>query len=62
MYLIKYRRDGEKSRYISYKTEKGMTKKVEELNNDPLIVSLRIFKEITYGDQQSLFNANDLPF
>ncbi len=62
MYLIKYRRDGERPKYIQYKTEKGMTNKVEALNNDPLIVSVRIFKEITYGDQQSLFNAKDLPF
>ena len=54
MYLIKYRRDGEKPKYIQYKTEKGFKNKLQQLNNDPLVVSVRIFKEITHGDQQQL--------
>jgi hypothetical protein len=62
MYIIKYRRDGGKSQYLSYKTERGMMNKVKELNDDPLIISVRIFKEITYGEQQSLFDAAHCPF
>ena len=62
MYLIKYRREGENTHHIMFKTEKGMMNKVKELNNDPLVVSVRIFKEITYGDQQNLFSASNSRF
>ena len=54
MFLIKFRREGEATKTLQYKTERGMMNKLEELNNDPLVVSIRIFKEITYGDQQKL--------
>lgn len=62
MFIIKYRREGEKPKTVQYNTERGMNKKVQELNNDPLVVSIRIFKEITYGEQISLFDSKDLPF
>lgn len=62
MFLIQYRRDGEKAKTIQYKTEKSMKNKLQELSDDPLVVSVHIFKEITYGEQRSLFNSDDLPF
>ena len=61
-YLIKYRRDGEKPKYISYQKEKTMEKKFQELNDDPLVVSINIYKEITYGEQANLFDARYSPF
>ena len=62
MFLIMYRRDGEKAKTVKYKTESSMRSKLKELNDDPLIVSIRIFKEITYGEQKSLFDADLSPF
>lgn len=62
MWLIKYRKDGERPKENKYKTERGLQNRIEELNNDPLVVSIRIFKEVTYGEQMDLFNPNKLPF
>lgn len=62
MYVIMYREEGHARKTLTYNTEKGMMKKLDELNNDPLIISIRIFKEITYGDQQNLFDAKNSPF
>ena len=62
MFIIQYRRDNEKTKTLYYKTESGMRSKVKELSDDPLVLSVRIFKEVTYGWQQSLFDANQSPF
>lgn len=61
-WLIKYRRDGERTKELVYNTEKGMLRKYDELNDDPSMVDIRIFKEVTYGDQMDLFDAKHSPF
>lgn len=62
MYLIRYREEGHATKTLEYNTEKGMQAKYDELNDNPLVVNIRIFKEITYGDQQDLFDAKFSPF
>ena len=62
MFIVMWRKDGEKTKQAYYQTEKGMKEKVEELNKDDRTLSVRIFKEITYGEQQSLFDAKFSPF
>ena len=55
MWLIKYKRQDERVRTLEYKTERGMLKRFDELAKDPTITRIKIFKEITYGEQLSLF-------
>lgn len=62
MWLIKYRRDGEKPKYITYKTDKGKDNKMKELNDDPLVISISLFKEVTYGEQLGLFEPEKLHY
>lgn len=62
MWLIKYKRQDERVRTLEYKTERGMLKRFEELSKDPNITRIKLFKEITYGEQLSLFEQKKLPY
>lgn len=61
-HLIKYRMDGERRQERQYKTEKRFLNKLKQLKRDPRLVELRIFKEVTYGEQESIFFEEKLPF
>lgn len=61
-WLIKWKEDGCRPKEKEYKTERGLLKKLDELNNDPLIIRIDIYKKCTYGEQLSLFDARLSPF
>ena len=64
MWLIKYKRSDERVRTLEYKTERGMLKRFDELAKDPKVTRIKIFKEITYGEQLSMFALvkDELPY
>lgn len=61
-WLIKWKEDGHNFREKEYKTERGLLKKLDELNDDPLVIRIDIYKKVTYGEQLSLFDEKNLPF
>ena len=61
-WLIKWKKEGHRPKEKEYKTERGLLKKLDELNDDPLIICIDIYKKVTYGEQLSLFDARLSPF